>query len=31
LAKVGVANQWINVRDTNGLRGYVMATYVAVA
>ncbi|HEY9153158.1 MAG TPA: SH3 domain-containing protein [Anaerolineales bacterium] len=29
LAKVGVANQWINVRDPNGLRGYVMASYVA--
>jgi hypothetical protein len=31
LAKVGVANQWINVRDPNGLRGYVMASYVSVA
>ena len=31
LAKVGIANQWINVRDPNGLRGYVMASYVAVA
>ena len=31
LAKVGAANQWINVRDPNGLRGYVMATSVAVA
>ena len=31
LAKVGVTNQWINVRDSNGLRGYVMASYVAVA
>jgi hypothetical protein len=31
LAKVGIANQWINVRDANGLRGYVMATYVAVS
>ncbi len=31
LAKVGVANQWINVRDPNGQRGYVMASYVAVA
>jgi hypothetical protein len=30
LAKVGVANQWINVRDPNGLRGYVMASYVQV-
>jgi hypothetical protein len=29
LAKVGVANQWINVRDPNGLRGYVMAIYVS--
>ncbi len=31
LSKVGIANQWINVRDPNGLRGYVMASYVAVA
>jgi hypothetical protein len=31
LAKVGAANQWINVRDPNGLRGYVMASSVAVA
>ncbi len=31
LAKVGIANQWINVRDPNGLRGYVMASYMAVA
>ncbi len=31
LAKIGDANQWINVRDPNGLRGYVMASYVAVA
>jgi Peptidase_C39 like family len=31
LAKVGVTNQWINVRDPGGLRGYVMASYVAVA
>ncbi len=30
LAKVGNANQWINVRDPNGLRGYVMASYVTV-
>jgi len=30
LAKVGIANQWINVRDPNGLRGYVMASYVKV-
>ena len=30
LAKVGVTNQWINVRDPSGLRGYVMASYVAV-
>jgi hypothetical protein len=30
LAKVGAANQWINVRDPNGLRGYVMASSVAV-
>jgi hypothetical protein len=27
-AKIGVANQWINVRDSSGLRGYVMASYV---
>jgi len=31
LAKVGAANQWINVRDPNGLRGYAMASSVAVA
>lgn len=31
LAKVGAANQWINVRDPNGLRGYVMVSSVAVA
>ena len=31
LAKVGVANQWINVRDPGGLRGYVVASYVAIA
>jgi len=31
LVKVGVVNQWINVRDPNGLRGYVMASYVSVA
>jgi hypothetical protein len=31
LAKVGAANQWINVRDPNGLRGYVVASSVAVA
>ena len=31
LAKVGAANQWINVRDPNGLRGYVIASSVAVA
>ena len=31
MAKVGVVNQWINVRDPNDLRGYVMASYVAAA
>ncbi len=31
LSKIGVPNQWINVRDPNGLRGYVMATYVGQA
>ena len=31
IAKVGVVNQWINVRDPNDLRGYVMASYVAAA
>ena len=29
IAKIGFANQWINVRDPNGLRGYVMASYVS--
>jgi hypothetical protein len=28
LAKVGVAGQWLNVRDTNGLIGYVAAEYI---
>jgi hypothetical protein len=27
-AKVGVAGQWISVRDPNGLSGYVGAEYV---
>lgn len=27
-AKIGVAGQWLNVRDPNGLRGYVGAQYV---
>ncbi len=27
-AKIGVVGQWINVRDPNGLRGYVAAQYV---
>lgn len=31
LSKIGVANQWINVRDPDGLRGYVMAQYVGRA
>ena len=31
IAKIGFSNQWINVRDPNDLRGYVMASYVSVA
>jgi hypothetical protein len=27
-AKIGVAGQWISVRDPNGLFGYVAAEYV---
>jgi len=30
-AKVGKANQWINVREPNGKRGYVSAQYVTLA
>jgi Peptidase_C39 like family len=29
--KIGVAGQWISVRDNNGLRGYVAAQYVQLA
>jgi hypothetical protein len=27
-AKVGVFNQWLNVRDSSGTEGYVAAWYV---
>ncbi len=28
MSKIGVTGQWIYVRDSNGLRGYVGAEYV---
>lgn len=31
LPKIGVANQWIAVRDNNGLNGYVAAQYVQLS
>ncbi len=31
LPKIGVAGQWVYVRDDNGLRGYVAAQYVQLS